>query len=137
VAAGAGADFLCYVTPAEHLGLPSAEHVRCGVIAARIAAHAGDIAKGVPGAAERDRELSRRRRRRDWAGQLELCLDPTVASTLREQAKPVDEETCSMCGELCVFKIADEGELERTRAAGEPAPEQPTRDKAPSEARRR
>jgi len=117
IAAGAGADFLCYVTPAEHLGLPSTDHVRAGVMAARIAAHAGDIAKGVPGAAERDRELSRRRRRRDWAGQLELALDPTVASALRREARPVDAETCSMCGEMCVFKIADEGELGHAETA--------------------
>ncbi|MBM4032812.1 MAG: phosphomethylpyrimidine synthase ThiC [Planctomycetes bacterium] len=108
VAAAAGADFLCYVTPAEHLGLPSAEQVRQGVVAARIAAHAADVAKGVPGAAERDRELSARRRRRDWAGQLALCLDPRLARALREGARPSDDETCSMCGEFCVFKIADE-----------------------------
>ena len=96
------------MTPAEHLALPNVEQVRQGVIAARIAAHAGDIAKGIPGALDRDRELSRRRRRRDWAGQLELCLDPKLASSLRGEAMPSDEETCSMCGELCVFKIADE-----------------------------
>jgi len=108
IAAAAGADFLCYVTPAEHLGLPDAEQVRQGVIAARIAAHAGDIAKGIPGAAERDRELSARRRRRDWEGQIELCLDPRLARALREKVKPSDDETCSMCGKLCVFKIADE-----------------------------
>jgi phosphomethylpyrimidine synthase len=114
IAAAAGADFLCYVTPAEHLGLPSVEQVRQGVVAARIAAHAGDIAKGVPGAAERDRELSRRRRRRDWAGQIELCLDPKLASALREEARPADAETCSMCGELCVFKIADDEEKKRS-----------------------
>jgi len=110
VAAGAGADFLCYVTPTEHLALPGIDHVRQGVVACRIAAHAGDIAKGIPGAAERDRELSRRRRARDWPGQLELCLDPKTASTLRGDAAPADEAVCSMCGELCVFKIADEEE---------------------------
>lgn len=108
LAAAAGADFLCYVTPAEHLGLPSAEQVRQGVVAARIAAHAADIAKGVPGAAERDRELSARRRRRDWAGQLALCLDPKLARALREGARPANDATCSMCGEFCVFKIADD-----------------------------
>jgi len=110
VAAGAGADFLCYVTPAEHLGLPSAEQVRQGVVASRIAAHAGDIAKGLPGAAERDRLLSERRRHRDWKGQLELCLDPKLAARLRENARPSDDETCSMCGEFCVFKIMDDDE---------------------------
>ena len=108
IAAAAGADFLCYVTPAEHLALPNVSHVRQGVMASRIAAHAGDIAKGIPGAADRDREMSRRRRRRDWPGQLELCLDPKLAGSLRDEAMPADEQTCSMCGELCVFKIADE-----------------------------
>ena len=112
IAAAAGADFLCYVTPAEHLGLPNPEQVRQGVIAARIAAHAADIAKGVPGAAERDRALSRCRRRRDWKGQLNLCLDPRLAAALRNEARPADEETCSMCGALCVFKIADDEEAQ-------------------------
>ena len=110
LAAWAGADFLCYVTPAEHLALPNVDHVRQGVMAARIAAHAGDIAKGVPGAAERDRQLSLCRRRRDWAGQLALCLDPTLAAALRDEAAPSEETTCSMCGDLCVFKIADDEE---------------------------
>jgi len=109
LAAAAGADFLCYVTPAEHLGLPDVEQVRQGVIAARIAAHAADIAKGVAGARERDREISLLRRRRDWEGQLAHCIDPELARTLREKVKPSDEETCSMCGELCVFKLADNG----------------------------
>jgi len=126
VAAAAGADFLCYVTPAEHLGLPSVDHVRRGVMAARIAAHAGDIAKGIPGAAERDHELSRRRRRRDWKGQLELCLDPKLAGALREEARPVDEETCSMCGEFCVFKIADE---EESKPSSDPTPAQAIQEK--------
>jgi len=121
IAAAAGADFLCYVTPAEHLGLPNAEQVRQGVIAARIAAHAADIAKGIPGAMERDRELSARRRRRDWPGQLELCLDPRLARALRNGAKPSDDETCSMCGKFCVFKIADE-----SPAAPAPNPHRPT-----------
>jgi len=91
LAAAAGADFLCYVTPAEHLGLPDAEQVRQGVISARIAAHAADIAKGVAGARERDREISFLRRRRDWEGQLAHCIDPELARTLRE------------------FKLADNG----------------------------
>ncbi|MFP4055346.1 MAG: phosphomethylpyrimidine synthase ThiC [Candidatus Brocadiia bacterium] len=130
LAAGAGADFLCYVTPAEHLALPNADHVRQGVMAARVAAHAGDIAKGIPGAAERDRELSRRRRRRDWQGQLELCLDPKLAAALRQEAAPADEKTCSMCGEFCVFKIADEQE-------GRPGPSRggaPAHDAGPASA---
>ena len=108
IAAAAGADFLCYVTPAEHLGLPNEEQVHQGVIAARIAAHAADIAKGVAGAREQDREFSVLRKRRDWDGQLARCLDPTAARRYREAAKPLDEGVCSMCGEFCVFKIADD-----------------------------
>jgi len=122
VAGAAGADFLCYVTPAEHLGLPNTEQVRQGVVAARIAAHAADIAKGLPGAAERDRAISQCRRRRDWKGQLELALDPKMARALRDEARPADEETCSMCGELCVFKIADEEEGEPPADARPPSP---------------
>jgi len=107
-AAAAGADFLCYVTPAEHLTLPDEEHVRLGVIATRIAAHAGDIAKGVAGARERDRSFSILRKSRDWAGQLSQCLDPKMARRYREAGRPEDEGVCSMCGEFCVFKIADD-----------------------------
>jgi phosphomethylpyrimidine synthase len=108
IAASAGADFLCYVTPAEHLSLPNEEHVRQGVIATRIAAHAADIAKRVPGARERDREFSALRRKRDWDGQLARCLNPTVARRYRDAARPRDDGVCSMCGEFCVFKIADD-----------------------------
>jgi len=109
IAAAAGADFLCYVTPAEHLSLPDDEQVRQGVVAARIAAHAGDLGKGLPGAADWDAEMSRLRRKRDWKGQLLRCLDPTVARAVREHGRPADEEVCSMCGKYCVFKLADEG----------------------------
>ncbi|HRU05746.1 MAG TPA: phosphomethylpyrimidine synthase ThiC [Candidatus Brocadiia bacterium] len=108
IAAAAGADFLCYVTPAEHLGLPDPSHVRDGVIAARIAAHAADIAKGVPGAAEWDRKMSVLRRRRDWPGQLKLAMDPRRAAALRETRNVGNPETCSMCGQYCVFKVEDE-----------------------------
>jgi phosphomethylpyrimidine synthase len=104
IAAAEGADFLCYVTPSEHLGLPDVEHVREGVIAARIAAHAGDIAKGVPGAREADERFSRLRRERNWEGQLELCMDPGKASAIRRDRKASEEDVCSMCGEYCVFK---------------------------------
>ena len=107
IAAAAGADFLCYVTPTEHLGLPKPQHVREGVMAARIAAHAGDIAKGVPGAADWDRELSRLRRERDWKGLLALCMDPRRAAALRRERNPGDQDVCSMCGQYCVFKIVD------------------------------
>ena len=108
VAAAAGADFICYVTPTEHLGLPAAEHVREGVMAARIAGHAADISKGVPGAADWDREFSVRRRKRDWQGQIATSMDPKRAKALRNGRRPGEEDVCSMCGEFCVFKISDE-----------------------------
>ncbi len=108
IAASAGADFLCYVTPAEHLSLPDVTHVAEGVIASRIAAHAGDIAKGVHGAAERDRAFSKLRRRRDWDGQIANALDPERARQIREHGRPSNGHVCSMCGEFCVFKVADE-----------------------------
>jgi len=108
IAASAGADFLCYVTASEHLGLPTPELVREGVVAAKIAAHAGDIAKGLPGAFERDREFSLFRRKRDWKAQIEKALDPEKAASLRKSCRPQDEQVCSMCGKLCVFKILEE-----------------------------
>ena len=91
-------------TSAEHLGLPDAEHVREGVVAARIAAHAGDIAKGVAGAREADKRFSLLRRKRDWDGQMEMCLDPKKASDIRSRRRSEDENVCSMCGEYCVFR---------------------------------
>jgi len=110
IAAAAGADFLCYVTPSEHLSLPDEEQVRRGVIASRIAAHAGDIGKGIPGAADWDRELSVLRRKRDWHAQLKYCIDPLTAQKIRDAGRPADDDVCSMCGEYCVFKLADEAE---------------------------
>lgn len=104
IAAAAGADFLCYVTPAEHLRLPSAEDVREGVIAARIAAHAADIAKGVPGALEWDKKMARARKALDWNRQLELALDPERARALRSSSQPLVEDVCTMCGEFCAMK---------------------------------
>jgi phosphomethylpyrimidine synthase len=108
LAAWAGADFLCYVTPSEHLGLPDAEQVRQGVVAARIAGHAADIAKGVRGAAERDRAFSRMRRARDWKGMIENALDPATARRIREAAGHSEDETCTMCGPFCPFKLRDD-----------------------------
>ena len=110
IAAAAGADFLCYVTPSEHLSLPDEEQVRRGVIASRIAAHVGDIGKGIPGAADWDRELSVLRRKRDWHAQLKHCIDPLTAQKIRDAGRPADDDVCSMCGEYCVFKLADEAE---------------------------
>jgi len=107
IAAAAGADFLCYVTPTEHLGLPGVEEVREGVIAARIAAHAGDIAKGVAGARERDEEFSRLRRDRNWKRQIAESIDPKKAEEIRQELRPQSEDVCSMCGQYCVFKLTE------------------------------
>ncbi len=104
VAAAAGADFLCYVTPAEHLSIPNAADVRAGVIAARIAAHSADIATGVPGVIERDRQMSIYRRDLDWEGMMSQALDPEWA---RERVRLTsDRETCTMCGEFCAVKLS-------------------------------
>lgn len=104
IAGAAGADFLCYVTPSEHLRLPDIQDVREGVIAARIAAHAADIAKGVKGALEWDSEMSRRRKALDWKGQIELSIDPEKALRLRESSMPKESDVCTMCGEFCSMK---------------------------------
>jgi phosphomethylpyrimidine synthase len=104
LAAANGADFLCYVTPAEHLGLPAAEDVHQGVIASRIAAHAADIAKGVKGADEWDRQMSRARKALAWDAQIDLALDPVRAKALRQARNVSTEECCSMCGQFCAYK---------------------------------
>ncbi|GAB6075919.1 phosphomethylpyrimidine synthase ThiC [Desulfurobacterium crinifex] len=109
IAARAGADFLCYLTPAEHLALPDVEDVKQGVIAARIAGHAADIVKGVPGAIEWDLEMAKARENLDWEKQFELAIDPETARKYREERKPrKDEETCTMCGKLCSIKRVHE-----------------------------
>jgi len=105
LAAMAGADFLCYVTPTEHLGLPRPEDVREGVIASRIAAHAADVARGRAEAVAWDRRLSEARGRRDWDRQLAEAMDPDRARSLREARRPEHGDVCSMCGDYCVFKI--------------------------------
>ena len=104
IAAMAGADFLCYVTPSEHLGLPTVEDVRQGVIALRIAGHAADIAKGIQGAREWDDEMSRARNNLDWERMIELSIDPDRAREIRKKSPPSDEEWCTMCGEYCAVK---------------------------------
>lgn len=109
LAGGAGADFLCYVTPAEHLGLPDAEDVRQGVVATRIAAHAADIAKKLPGAMEWDRKMSEARAALDWEGQFALAMDPARAREVRSRALPVVGDVCTMCGDLCAVKVYAEG----------------------------
>ncbi len=104
VAAAAGADFLCYVTPAEHLCIPDAADVRVGVIGARIAAHSADIAKGIPDSIERDRQMSIYRRNLDWEGMMSRALDPEYARNRVSLSS--DRETCTMCGELCAVKLS-------------------------------
>ncbi|HEX9019792.1 MAG TPA: phosphomethylpyrimidine synthase ThiC [Nitrospirota bacterium] len=118
IAGAAGADFLCYVTPSEHLRLPDLEDVREGVIASRIAAHAADIAKGIPGAMEWDKEMSRRRKALDWKGQIELSVNPERARKLRESRMPKDSDVCTMCGEFCSMKGVSQY-LKRTEARKE------------------
>ncbi|HOX15431.1 MAG TPA: phosphomethylpyrimidine synthase ThiC [Smithellaceae bacterium] len=105
IAGAAGADFLCYVTPAEHLRLPTLADVRDGVIAARIAAHIADIAKGVKGARERDRKMSQCRKNFDWQGQVDLSIDPERTVALLEKSKSARDEGCTMCGEFCAIKL--------------------------------
>jgi phosphomethylpyrimidine synthase len=104
IAAAAGADFLCYVTPAEHLKLPSLEDVKEGVIACRIAAHAADIVKEVPGAIEKDRTMAEARQRLDWKAQIDLAIDPQKARLYREEGGRYQGSTCTMCGEYCAIK---------------------------------
>ena len=104
VAAAAGADFLCYVTPAEHLGLPTDDDVREGLIASKIAAHAADIVKGVPGALERDHALARARKRLDWETQRRLSIDPVKFAAVRKRRR-TRSKACSMCGDFCAMRI--------------------------------
>lgn len=106
IAAAAGADFLCYVTPTEHLSLPNVDDVREGVIASRIAAHAADIVKGVKGAREWDEQMSRARKALDWKTQAELSLDPDLSRQVHSKV-PVDGATCSMCGKYCAMAIVE------------------------------
>jgi len=107
LAASYGADFLCYVTAAEHLRLPTIEDVREGVIASKIAAHAADIAKNIPGAIEKDIAISHARAARDWKKQFKLALDPERCKAYRKSSKPAAEDVCSMCGEYCAIKISE------------------------------
>src|SRR5208282_5715486 len=104
IAGAAGADFLCYVTPAEHLGLPNADDVYQGVMAARIAAHIADIAKGLPGAVEADRRMSIARRDLDWDAMVREAIDPELVRKRLQVTE--DREGCSMCGNLCAVKIS-------------------------------
>jgi len=103
IAGACGADFLCYVTPAEHLTLPSLEDVRDGIIASRIAAHAADIAKGVKGARNIDDEISRARKSFEWDKMMALSLDPEKTREKRGRI-PADYRKCGMCGEFCAMR---------------------------------
>jgi phosphomethylpyrimidine synthase len=104
IAAWAGADFLCYVTPSEHLRLPTVEDVREGVIASKIAGHAGDIARGLKGAMDQDACMARARKALNWPEQIRLAVDPERARKLRESRMPKESDVCTMCGELCAIK---------------------------------
>lgn len=104
IAAANGASFLCYVTPAEHLRLPDLNDVKEGIIAARIAAHAADIAKNIPGAADWDNAMSLARKKLDWEEMFKLAIDPEKARRYRASSKPEKEDTCSMCGNFCAVK---------------------------------
>ena len=106
LAAYYGADFLCYVTPSEHLGLPNVEEVKEGVFASRIAAHAADIARGLEGATNWDNEMSNARSNLDWRKMIELSINPDIARTIRERCTDADEEVCSMCGRFCSVKTS-------------------------------
>jgi phosphomethylpyrimidine synthase len=119
LAAVSGAHFLCYVTPTEHLGLPEAEDVKEGVIASRIAAHCADIANGIPGAIEWDREMSQARKALNWGKQIALAIDPVKAKAIHNKRKRTTNHdpltTCSMCGEFCAMKVSTEALRERPR----------------------
>ena len=106
IAAAAGADFLCYVTPTEHLSLPDVQDVKEGVIASRIAAHAGDVVKGVKGAWEWDEKMSKARKALDWETQAKLSLDPEHSRRVHGEI-PTAGATCSMCGKYCAMAIVE------------------------------
>lgn len=104
VAAMSGAAFLCYVTPAEHLALPDVNDVKQGIIASKIAAHAADIAKGLPHARDIDDEMAEARRTFDWEKQWECSIDPDTARAIRNDRKPEHDDSCSMCGKFCAVR---------------------------------
>ncbi|WP_028579130.1 phosphomethylpyrimidine synthase ThiC [Desulfogranum japonicum] len=115
LAASYGADFLCYVTPAEHLRLPDMDDMKEGIIASRIAAHAADVAKGIPHAIDWDNRMSYARKELDWEAMFDLAIDPEKARNYRETSQPIDKSVCTMCGDLCAVK--------RSREILEPATE--------------
>lgn len=104
IAAANGADFLCYVTPAEHLRLPNLEDMKEGIIAAKIAAHAADIAKNIKGARDWDNEMSLARQELNWNKMFELAIDPEKARRYRKESTPEHEDSCTMCGKMCSMR---------------------------------
>ncbi|MCB2290926.1 phosphomethylpyrimidine synthase ThiC [Clostridium sp. CS001] len=104
LAASSGADFLCYVTPAEHLRLPNLEDVKEGIVAVKIAAHAGDIAKNIPGSRDWDNEMSKARQELNWERMFELAIDPEKARRYRKESSPEHEDSCTMCGKMCSMR---------------------------------
>ncbi|MCM8780356.1 MAG: phosphomethylpyrimidine synthase ThiC [Candidatus Omnitrophica bacterium] len=108
LAASYGADFLCYVTPSEHLRHPSVEDVREGVVAAKIAAHAADLVKGIKSALVWDKQISEARGKRDWKRQIQLSIDPHKAKEYRDSSKPDLSDVCTMCGKYCSIRMMEE-----------------------------
>lgn len=107
VAAASGADFLCYVTPAEHLRLPDISDVKEGIMASRIAAHAADIAKGIPNAADTDSKMAKARHELDWEEMFRICIDPDKARAYYESTPVSERHTCSMCGRMCAVRTTN------------------------------
>ncbi len=118
IAGAAGADYLCYVTPAEHLRLPTLEDVREGILASRIAAHIADLAKGFPGAWERDRSMALYRKELNWEGQIGASLDPVKSRSMLETSRSAGEEGCTMCGEFCAVRMGRAGKIHREERNG-------------------
>ncbi len=115
IAGSAGADFLCYVTPAEHLRLPTLEDVKDGIIASRIAAHIADIAKEIPGAFDKDILMAKYRNEFDWDGQVRISIDPDKAGAFLEKSESASEEGCTMCGEFCAIKLGKKDKTSHRR----------------------
>lgn len=107
IAAASGADFLCYVTPAEHLRLPDVNDVKEGIVASKIAAHAADIAKGIPNARDIDNKMSEARHRVEWEDMFKYAIDPEKARRYFESVPPEDRHTCSMCGKMCAVRTTN------------------------------
>lgn len=107
IAATAGANFLCYVTPAEHLRLPDLNDVRDGIAASKIAAHAADIANGLPGARDRDDAMAQARHKLDWDAMFQVALDPEKAERFYNEVPPTERHTCSMCGKMCAVRTTN------------------------------